>query len=104
MESKFVEKREGGLLYIAGSRVMLDSIVEDYLNGEEPVAIQTHFETLSLETVAGAIEYYLTNKAEVEAAMAERRRLSDEYEKAHPNPPEIVEKIRRMRESAGSRR
>lgn len=97
MEREFVEKRQSGLFYIAGSRVMLDSIVQDYMNGEDPVAIQTHFEILSLDTVLGAIEFYKANQAEVEAAMAERRRLDEEYDALYPNPPDIVAKFEWMR-------
>ncbi len=103
MGREFVERREGGF-YVHGTRVPLDCIVDEYLNGEEPIAIQTHYDTLSLETVMGAIEYYLSHKPEVEAAMAERDRRDAEYDATHPNPPEIREKFERMRASVSARR
>ena len=103
MAQVFAERRPGGF-YVTGSRVQLDSIVREYLDGEEVEAIQAHFATLSLEEVRGAIQFYLDNKAEVEAAMAERAQFDAEYDKTHPNSPEILEKFERMRANAAVRR
>lgn len=102
MRSEFAERRAGGF-YVAGSRVLLDSIVEEYLKGESAEEIQGNFDTLSLEAVEGAIQFYLEHKAEVDEAMAERARLDEEYALAHPNPPDIVAKFERMRKEVANR-
>lgn len=53
---------------VADSRVSLDSIVINWLNGESAESIAQNFDSLSLEQVYGAIAFYLAN-----------RELIDEY-------------------------
>lgn len=53
---------------VAGSRVSLDSVVINWLNGESAESIAQNFDSLSLEQVYGAIAFYLAN-----------RELIDEY-------------------------
>jgi uncharacterized protein (DUF433 family) len=103
MTRDYVERREYGL-YIVGSRVPIDRVIWEYLNGEDPEAIRSHYPTLSLEQVNGAIAFYQSHKEEVEQAMEERRREEDAYTAAHPNPPDIKEKFERMRRQMASRR
>jgi uncharacterized protein (DUF433 family) len=102
MNRKCIDRRETGL-YIIGSRVPIDRIVSNYRNGEDPETIQSHYPTLSLEQINGAIAYYQDHKAEVEATMEERRRVEDAYMAANPNPPDIKEKFERMRQTAPRR-
>ena len=54
MTHDFIERRETGF-YVVGSRVPIDSIVWEYRHGEDPEAIQSHYPTLSLDEVNGAI-------------------------------------------------
>lgn len=103
MAGDYIERRETGL-YIVGSRVPIDRVVWEYRNGEDPETIQSHYPTLSLEEVNGAIAFYLNHKDEVEHAMEERRRAEDAYTAAHPAPPEIKQRFERMRRQMASRR
>jgi uncharacterized protein (DUF433 family) len=103
MAQEQIERRETGF-YIVGSRVPIDRIVWEYRNGEDPEAIQSHYPTLSLVQVNGAITFYLTHKDEVDQAMEVRRRAEDAYVAAHPTPPDIKEKFERMRRQISSRR
>lgn len=103
MACECIERRETGF-YIAGSRVPIDRIVWEYRNGEEPETIRTHYPTLSLEQVNGAIAFYQTHKEEVEQAMEERQRAEDAYTAATPNPPDIKQKFERMRRQSAPRR
>ena len=100
---EFVEQREGSF-YLVGSRVPLAFIVDEFMNGEAPEAIRTHYSTLSLEEVYGAITFYLGNQAKAEQDLADRRRIEDEYSKANPTSPEIKEKFERMRQQMLARR
>jgi uncharacterized protein (DUF433 family) len=61
-----VDERNGGL-YVAGSRVSLDSVVYAYLRGESPIGIAESFTSLSLDQINGAIKYYLANRVDVDA-------------------------------------
>jgi uncharacterized protein (DUF433 family) len=103
MDRDFVERRDGGF-YLIGSRVPIDRIVWEYHNGEDPETIQSHYPTLSLEQVNGAIAFYLNHKDEVEQVIEERRREEDAYIAAHPTPPDIKERFERMRQQMLSRR
>ena len=102
MTRDYIERRHGSF-YLVGSRVPLAHLVYEFQNGESPEAIRSHYPTLSLEQVYGAITFYLGNKEEVETDMAERKREEDEYTKTHPNPPNIKEKFARMRQQMLSR-
>lgn len=95
MTRQCIERRETGF-YIAGSRLPLDRIVWEYRNGEDPETIQSHYPTLSLEQVNGAIGFYQGHKEEVEQAMEERRLAEDAYTSANPNPPEIKQRFERI--------
>jgi len=96
MAANFIERRETGF-YVVGSRVSIDRIVWEYRNGEDPEGIQSHYPTLSLDQVNGAIAFYLSHKDEVEQVMEERRRAEDAYLAENPTPPDIKEKFERMR-------
>ncbi len=96
MDRDFVENRDGSF-YLKGSRVPLAHIVREFQNGEPPEAIRSHYSTLSLEQVYGAIAFYLGHKDEVESDIAAREREEGEFTKTHPTPPDIKENFERMR-------
>ena len=96
----WVEERNGGL-YVARSRVSLDSVVYAYLRGESPLGICESFTSLSLDQVNGAIEYYLANRKAVDEYLeqqdAEFDRMAEESRRQHPEFYARVEAIRRER-------
>ena len=100
---EFVERRDGSF-YLIGSRVPLAHLVREFQQGELPEAIRSHYSTLSLEQVYGAITFYLGHKSEVENDIAERRRVEDEFTKTHPAPPHLKEKLERARQQLLARR
>jgi len=103
MALDYVERRETGF-YITGSRVPIDRIIWEYRNGEDPLTIRSHYPTVTLEQVNGAIAFYESHREEVGQAMEERRRAEEAYNAAHPNPPDIKEKFDRMRRQMAPRR
>ena len=78
MSPGYIERRENGF-YIVGSRVPIDRIVWEYRNGEDPAAIQSHYPTLSLDQVSGALAFYRSHKDEVDQAIAERKLAEEAY-------------------------
>ena len=64
MAGNFIELRDSGY-YLVGSRVPIDRIVREYRDGEQPEAIRSHYPTLSLEQVNGAIAFYLAIKTKL---------------------------------------
>jgi uncharacterized protein (DUF433 family) len=63
---QYIEQRNEGY-WIAGTRISLDSVVYEFLNGESPESIAQNFPLLSLEQVYGAIAFYLANRELVDA-------------------------------------
>jgi uncharacterized protein (DUF433 family) len=51
---------------IADTRVSLDSVVINWLNGESPEGIVDSFPSLTLEQVYGTLAFYLANEEEIE--------------------------------------
>jgi uncharacterized protein (DUF433 family) len=103
MSREFVERRDGSF-YLIGSRVPLAHLVREFQRGELPEAIRSHYPTLSLEQVYGAITFYLGAKEEVEKDIAERERVEDEFTRTHPAPPHLKEKLERARQQLLARR
>ena len=103
MTREFVERRDGSF-YLIGSRLPLAHLVREFQQGELPEAIRSHYPTLSLEQVYGAITFYLGHKSEVEIDIVERERAEDEFTKTHPAPPHLKEKLERARQQLLARR
>ena len=103
MSKEFVERRDGSF-YLIGSRVPLAQIAREFQHGEAPEAIRSHYPTLSLEQVYGAITFYLGNKEEVEKDIAQRECEENAFTAAHPPPPGTKEKFERMRQQTLLRR
>ena len=95
---EYVEKRNGGL-YLAGSRVSLDSVVISFQQGASPESILRSFPAIgSLEKVYGAVTFYLANKQLVEDYLLEQSQLWDRTQaQQEPLPGALQEKIDRAR-------
>lgn len=97
MNGEYVEKVNGAFR-IAGSRVSLDSVVYQFLEGHSPETIRENFPTLSLEQVYGAITFYLAHRAEVDDYL---RQGDAEFEKLRERTREtnraLAEKMERAR-------
>ena len=103
MSREFVERRDGSF-YLIGSRVPLAHLAREFQHGEPPEAIRAHYPTLSLEQVYGAITFYLGARQEVEADIAERNQIEEEFKKAHPAPSHLKEKLELARQEQLARR
>jgi hypothetical protein len=85
---------------LAGTRVSLDSIVCDYLNGLSPEAIADNFERVSLEQVYGAITFYLSHRDEVDKhLMSNRTKFDALRRKARASHPLLYRKLEEIEEA-----
>jgi uncharacterized protein (DUF433 family) len=89
---------------IKGTRVGIETVLDDYLNGSSPEEIAARYRTLTLEQVYATITYYLHKQDEIDAYLARWRAGSEAaWEEQQRNPPEFVrelrERIRRKREA-----
>ncbi|MGG6267393.1 DUF433 domain-containing protein [Leptolyngbya sp. AN03gr2] len=77
----YVEYRNDAY-WIEETRISLDSIVYLFQQGASPESIVQAFPLLTLEQVYGAITFYLANRAEIDAYLAEEAAAFD----AMPQP------------------
>jgi uncharacterized protein (DUF433 family) len=104
MAREYIEKRKGGL-YLIGSRVSLESVIYQFQDGASPETIVDEFPTLSLEQVYGAITFYLANRVEIDAYLAETESQWAEARKNQaPIPPALQERLERARREMSSKR
>jgi uncharacterized protein (DUF433 family) len=68
MIETYIEQHDAGY-WINGTRVSLDSVVYRWLEGLSPESITECFPALTLEQVYGAIAYYLSHRAEIDACL-----------------------------------
>ncbi|MDX2269244.1 MAG: DUF433 domain-containing protein [Bryobacter sp.] len=104
MGKDYVEERNGGL-YLAGTRVSLDSVVYSFRNGETAEAIRSNFSDLTLEQVYGAITHYLSNQSAIDSYLATQQLLHEKARlEASPEDQELQAKIEAaVATSAGAR-
>lgn len=69
---QYVEFSEGDY-YVAGSRVLLEPLVAEFLDGRSPESIQQSFPTLALAEIYGAIAFYLDHQADIHSYLQQRR-------------------------------
>jgi uncharacterized protein (DUF433 family) len=104
MMHQYVEQHDGGY-WVAGTRVSLDSVIFRFLEGLSPETIVAEcFPVLLLEQVYGAITYYLSHRAEVDAYL---RAADAEYEAFSRRSRETDPRVRKLDEllrSAEARR
>lgn len=84
IDKQYVEKREGGY-YLSRTRISLASVVYAYLDGHSAEGIQECYPLLTLEQIHGALAFYLGQRAEVEADLADQRERYDQQRQAARN-------------------
>lgn len=80
MAREYVEKRNGSY-YLIGSRVSLESIIYQFLDGASPESIMKNFPSLALEHIYGAITFYLASRSEMDTYLTETEKLWEEARK-----------------------
>src|SRR5436190_13293318 len=95
--SEFLDARNGGY-YVVRTRISLESVAWALSRGETIDDLMADFPALqSREDLAGVIHFIRSHPAAVDAVLAESEREWEEARKL--NPPELVEKMRKYRES-----
>jgi len=69
---------DDGTIRITGSRVTLDSVIEEFKQGATAEQIQEDFPSLALLDVYGAIAYYLARAELVDTYLREQAAAADE--------------------------
>jgi len=101
LEDYFEFKNEEDIR-IKGTRIGIEIVLTEYLNGRTAEEIALDFPTLSLEQVHASITYYLHNRATLDRYLARWRTFGAEARaQQEQNLPQVV---LRLREIARQRR
>jgi uncharacterized protein (DUF433 family) len=93
---EFLETKD---IRIQGTRIGIEVVIEDFLDGASPEEIAIRYPSLSLEQIYATITYYLANQQEVEIYLEAGRRAIEQAARAQEeNPPEVVKRLRRLRQ------
>ena len=74
---------------IKGTRVGIETILEDYLNAASPEEIAVRYPTVTLEQVYATVTYYLRNKRSVDHYLERWRNYVEQswqIQQHHPSP------------------
>ncbi len=99
MAEDYINIDEHGVMRIAGSRVMMDSVVAAFWEGHSAETIRSQYQSLSLEQVYGAIAYYLGHRQEVDEYMRRRDAIWEQKRRENPIPNSaVIARLCAMRE------
>jgi uncharacterized protein (DUF433 family) len=101
--SPYVEERNSSL-YVGGTRVSLDSVLINFLEGASPEKIVQAFSTLKLSQVYGAIAYYLENEDLINTYLAEGERFFESAPRLSQTNPELFARLEAARQQLSSKR
>jgi len=83
---------------IKGTRVGIETVLDDYLNGASPEEIAARYRTLTLEQVYATITYYLRNQEEVDEYLERWRAYAEAaWQEQQRNPPPVVRRLRELK-------
>ncbi len=80
---------------IQGTRIGIETVLDDYLNGVSPEEMVTRYPSLTLEQICATITYYLHNKTTVDAYLARwRAYCNSSWEEWQRNSAPFVQEMR----------
>ena len=83
---------------IKGTRIGIETVLDDYLDGISPEEIAVRYRSLTLEQVYATITYYLQNREKVDAYLEAWREYSEQARREQErNPSEVVKRLRRLK-------
>ena len=99
-QESYVRTDEHGVIRVADTHVMLDSVLAAFEKGHSPETIRSQFPSLSLEQVDGAVTYYLSHREEVEAYLRRQDAVWAEWRaKSQQDSNPLVQRLRALKGS-----
>lgn len=84
---------------IRGTRIGIETVLEDYLGGSSPEEIATRYRSLSLEQVYATITYYWRNQNQVDGYLQAWRDYTDQAVQENArHPSEVIRRLKKIRE------
>ena len=94
-----------GALRVGQTRVLLETVISDFLDGATPEAIVQHYPALALSDVYGVVWYYLRHREEIDRYMNEREETAQDVrqrvESRQPDLSGIRQRLLAQREPRG---
>jgi uncharacterized protein (DUF433 family) len=82
---------DDGTIRVSGTRVMLDTLIGFYQQGETPEALHEAFPSVPLADIYATIAYYLAHQQEIDSYLKQRadeaEQVRERWEKRNPPPP-----------------
>ena len=92
---KYFEFIGNEAIRIAGTRIGIETVLRNYLQGAGPEEIVLRYPTLSLEQVHATITYYLANQEKVESYLEQvKQRREEAWQEQQQHPSEFVQELR----------
>jgi uncharacterized protein (DUF433 family) len=66
-----------GVVFVKGTRIPIDVIIDEYLEGATAEDIVQNYSSLKLSDVHAVLSYYLSHKQEVDAYLVEQEALAE---------------------------
>jgi uncharacterized protein (DUF433 family) len=83
---------------IKGTRIGIETVLDDYLDGISPEEIAVRYRSLNLEQVYATITYYLQNREKVDAYLQAWREYSEQARREQKrNPSEVIKRLRQLK-------
>lgn len=83
---------------IKGTRVGIETVLDDYLSGASPEEIAARYRSLTLEQVYATITYYLSHQKDVDAYLERWRSYSEAaWQEQQRNPSPATRRLRELK-------
>jgi uncharacterized protein (DUF433 family) len=85
---------------IRGTRVGIETVLLDFLEGSSPEEIAVRYGSLSLEQVYATITYYLRNRGKVDDYLHQCQKDTDDaVQQQEARPSDIVRRLRELKQA-----
>lgn len=85
---------------VKGTRIGIEIVIEDFLDGVSPEEIAIRYPNLSLEQIYATITYYLANRDKIDAYIkAGWQEIDKAAHVQDENPPAVIKRLRRLKQS-----
>ena len=92
-----------GDIRIKGTRVGIETVLDDYLDGSSPEEIAARDRSLSLEQVYATLLYYFHNRAQMDAYLEAWRAYTEAaWQEQERNPSPAVRRLRELKAHSAS--
>lgn len=95
----YFEIKEQNDIRIKGTRVGIETVIDDYLNGTSPEEIAIRYHSLNIEQIYATITYYFHNKNAIDKYLKEGRDYAEAaWREQQLNPPPVLLRLKKIKD------